>query len=49
MSEPITYMDTDNCITIHRKVTSYFDSTAHLMCFVHSFKRNVNIVIIAYI
>jgi len=30
MSEPITHMDTDNCMTIHHKGTSYFDSTAHL-------------------
>ena len=30
MSEPITHIDTDNCMTIHRKGTSYFDSTAHL-------------------
>jgi len=53
MSEPITHLDTDNCMTIHHhKGTSYFDSTAHLMCFVHSFKRNDKlsfIVIIAYI
>jgi len=45
-------MDMDNCMTIHRKGTSYFDSTAHLMCFVHSFKRNDKlsfIVIIVYI
>jgi len=27
-------------MTIHHKGTSYFDSTAHLMCFVYSFKRN---------
>ena len=40
MSEPITHMDTDNCMTIHRKRTSYFDCTAHLMCFVPSFKGN---------
>ena len=32
MSEPITPMDTDNCMTIHHKGASYFDSTAHLMC-----------------
>ena len=31
MSEPITHIDMDNCMTIHRKGTSYF---------VHSFKRN---------
>ena len=51
MSEPIAHMDTDNCITIHHKQTSYFDSTAHLMCFVQSFKRNKLsfLVIIAYI
>ena len=36
MSEPITHMDTDNYMTIHHKGTCYFDSTAHLMCFVHS-------------
>jgi len=31
MSEPITHIDTDNCITIiHHKGTSYFDSTAHV-------------------
>jgi len=41
MSEPITHMDTDNCMTIHCKGTSYFDSTAHLMCFVHSFKSSL--------
>jgi len=40
MSEPTTHMDTDNCMTIHHKGTRYFDSTAHLMRFVHSFKRN---------
>jgi len=48
MSEPITHIDTDNCMTIHRKGTSYFHSTN----FVHSFKRNDKlsfIVIIAYI
>jgi len=42
MSEPITYMDTDNCMTIHHKGTSYF---------VHFFKRNDKlsfIVITAY-
>jgi len=35
-------MDTDNYMTIriHHKGKSYFDSTAHLMCFVHLFKRN---------
>jgi len=33
MSEPITHIDTDNYMTIHHKGTSYFDSTAHLMCF----------------
>ena len=52
MSERITHMDTDNCMTIHHKGTSYFDSTAYLMCFIHSFKRNNKlsfIVIIAYI
>ena len=40
MSEPITHMDTDNHVTIHRTGTSYFDSTAHLKCSVQSFKRN---------
>jgi len=30
MSEPITHMDTDNCMTIHHKGTSYFDSTGNL-------------------
>jgi len=40
MSEPITHMDTDNYIIIHHKGTCYFDSTAHLMCFVHSILRN---------
>ena len=30
MSEPITHIDMDNCMTIHHKGTSYFDSTAHL-------------------
>ena len=29
MSEPITHIDTDNCMTIHHKGTGYFDSTAH--------------------
>ena len=32
MSEPITHIDTDNCMTIHHKGTSYF---------VHSFKRMI--------
>jgi len=37
-------------MTIHHKGTSYFDSTAHLMCFVHSFNRNDKLsLIIAYI
>ena len=36
MSEPITHIDTDNYMTIHPKGTSYFDSTTHLMCFVHA-------------
>ena len=54
MSEPITHMDTDNYITIHRKGTSYFDPIAYLVCLVHdhSFKRNDElsfIVIIAYV
>jgi len=52
MSEPITPLDTDNCMTIHHKGTSYFDTTAHLLCFVRSFKRNDKlsfIVIIAII
>jgi len=40
MSEPIRHLDTDNYMTIHHKETSYFDSTAHLMCFVQPFKRN---------
>jgi len=40
MNEPITHIDTDNYMTIHHKETSYFDSTAHLMCFINSFKRN---------
>ena len=35
MSEPITHIDTDNYMTIHHKGTSFFDSTAHLMCFVY--------------
>jgi len=51
MSEPITHLDTDNCMTIRHKGTSYFDSSTHLLCFVHSFKRNDKlsfIVIIAY-
>ena len=30
MSEPITHIDTDNCMTIHHKGTSYFHFTAHL-------------------
>ena len=29
MSEPITHIDMDNCMTIHHKGTGYFDSTAH--------------------
>ena len=40
MSEPITHIDTDNYMTVHHKGTNYSDSTAHLMCFVYSFKRN---------
>jgi len=40
MSEPITHIDTDNYMTIHHKRTSYFDFTAHLICFVYSFKRS---------
>ena len=40
VSEPITHIDTDNYMTIHHKGTRYFDSTAHMMCFVYSFKRN---------
>jgi len=43
MSEPITHIDTDNYVTIHHKETNYSDSTAHLMCFVYSFKRNAYI------
>ena len=31
----MTYTDTDNCMTIHHKGISYFDSATHLMCFVH--------------
>jgi len=27
MSEPITHIDMDNCMTIHHKGTGYFDST----------------------
>ena len=52
MSEPITHMDTDNYITIHRKGTSYFDPITNYVCLVHSFKRNDElsfIVIIAYV
>ena len=30
MSKPITYMDTDNYMTIRHKGTGYFDSTAYL-------------------
>ena len=30
MSEPITHIDTDNCMKINLTGTSYFDSTAHL-------------------
>jgi len=37
MSEPITHLDTDNYMTIHRKGTSYFDPAG---CFVRLFKRN---------
>ena len=51
-SEPITHMDTDNYIKIHRKGTSYFDPVEYLVCLVHSFKRNDElsfIVIIAYV
>jgi len=39
MSEPITHMDMDNYITIHRKGTSYFDPVAYLVCLVYSFKK----------
>ena len=52
LSEPITHMDIDNHMTIHHKGTCYFDSTAHLMRFVHWFKRNDElsfVVIIAYV
>ena len=52
MSEPITHMDTDNYITIHRKGTSYFDPITNYVCLVHSFKRNDElsfIVIIVYV
>ena len=51
MSEPITHIDTDDYMTIHHKGTSYFDSTAHLMCFVTPLKEMMLscIVIIAYI
>ena len=52
MSEPITHMDTDNYITIHRKGTGYFDPAAYLVCFVHSFERNDElsfIVMVAYV
>ena len=33
------HIDTDNYMTIHHKGTSYFDSTAHLMCFVTPLKE----------
>jgi len=49
MSEPITHIDVNNCMTIQHKGTSYFDSTAHLFT---PLKRNDKlsfIVIIAYI
>jgi len=37
MSEPIAHMEyCGYCMTIDHKGTSYFDSAAHLMCFVHS-------------
>ena len=39
MSEPITHIDTDNYMTFHRKGTSYFDSTAHLMCLFTPLKK----------
>ena len=51
MSGPITHMDTDSYTTVHHRGTSYFHPAAHLMCFVHSFKRNDElsfIVIITY-
>jgi len=48
VSEPITHIDTDNCMTMHHKGTSCFDSTAHLMCFVYSFKRNDVRLLIMY-
>ena len=35
MSEPITHMDKNNYMTIHHTGACYFDSIAHLMCFVH--------------
>jgi len=41
MSEPITHIDTDNYMTIHHKGTSYFDSSAHLMCFVTPLKEMI--------
>jgi len=52
MSEPITHMDMDNYITIHRKGTSYFDPVAYLVCLIYSFKRNdklSSILIITYV
>ena len=46
MSEPITHIDADNYMTIHHKGTSYFDSTARLMCFVYSCKEMMYEIIV---
>jgi len=49
MSEKITHIDTDNYMTIHRKGTSYFDPTAHLMCFLFTCLKEMMYEIIAYV
>ena len=49
MSDPITHIDTDNCMTIHHKGTSYFDSTAHLMWFFFTRLKEMMYEIIAYV
>ena len=49
MSEPIRHMDIDNYMTIHNKGTSYFDSTAYLVCFVHLFTRKDELLFIVII
>jgi len=42
LSESITHIDTDNYMPIHHKGTSYFDSTAHLMCFATPLKEMIS-------